>query len=123
MYCSTLGFPVLPISQSLLKLMAIESVMPSNRLIFCHPLLLLSIFPSIRSFPMSQLYPSSGQITPGLEGKHLPAVREKWVQFLGQENPLEKELATHSCTLAWKIPWMEKPARLQSMGSQRVTTE
>ena len=112
MYCSTLGFPVLPISQSLLKLMVIESVMPSNRLIFCHPLLLLSIFPSIRSFPMSQLYPSSGQITPGLEGKHLPAVRETWVQFLGQENPLEKEMAIDSSILTWNITRMEETGRL-----------
>ena len=42
------------------------------------------------------------------------------VQSLGQEDPLEKEMAIHSSTLAWKIPWMEEPDRLQSMGSQRV---
>ena len=48
--------------------------------------------------------------------KHLPAVWETWIQSLGQEDPLEKEMATHSGTLAWKIPWMEKPGRLQSMG-------
>ena len=52
--------------------------------------------------------------------KSLPAVRETQVQSLGQEDPLEKEMATHSSTLAWKIPWMEEPGRLQSMGSQRV---
>ena len=52
--------------------------------------------------------------------KHLPAMQETWVRSLGQEYPLEKEMATHSCTLAWKIPWTEKPGRLQSMGSQRV---
>ena len=52
--------------------------------------------------------------------KHLPAVRETWVRSLGWEDPLEKEMATHSSTLAWKIPWMEEPGRLQSMGSQRV---
>ena len=52
--------------------------------------------------------------------KRLPAMRETWVQSLGQEDPLEKEMATHSSTLAWKIPWMEEPSRLQSMGSQRV---
>ena len=51
--------------------------------------------------------------------KHLPAVRETQVQSLGQENPLEKEMATHSSILAWKISWVE-PGRLQSMGSQRV---
>ena len=52
--------------------------------------------------------------------KHLPAMRETQVQSLGQEDPLEKELATHSSTLAWRIPWTEEPGRLQSMGSQRV---
>ena len=52
--------------------------------------------------------------------KRLPAVREIQVQSLGREDPLEKEMATHSSILAWKIPWMEKPGRLQSRGSQRV---
>ena len=52
--------------------------------------------------------------------KRLPAMQETWVWSLGQEDPLEKEMATHSSTLAWKIPWTEKPGRLQSMGSQRV---
>ena len=47
----------------------------------------------------------------------LPAMQETWVRSLGQEDPLEKEMATHSSTLAWKIPWTEKiPGRLQSMG-------
>ena len=52
--------------------------------------------------------------------KRLPAMPETRVQSLGWEDPLEKEMATHSSTLAWKIPWMEEPGRLQSMGSQRV---
>ena len=52
--------------------------------------------------------------------KHLPAMQEIWVRSLGREDPLEKEMATHSGTLAWKIPWVEEPARLQSMGLQRV---
>ena len=52
--------------------------------------------------------------------KCLPAMRETWVRSLGRENPLEKEMATHSGTLACKIPWMEEPGRLQSMGSQRA---
>ena len=52
--------------------------------------------------------------------KHLPAMQETWVQSLGQEDPLEKEMTTHSSTLAWKIPWMDEPGRLQSMGLQRV---
>ena len=52
--------------------------------------------------------------------KHLPAVWEALVRFLGQENPLEKEMATHSSILSRKIPWTEEPGRLQSMGLQRV---
>ena len=52
--------------------------------------------------------------------KRLPAMRETRVRFLGREDPLEKEMAIHCSTLAWKIPWMEEPDRLQSMGLQRV---
>ena len=52
--------------------------------------------------------------------KHLPTVRETGVQSLDREVLLEKEMATHSSILAWKIPWMEEPGRLQSMGSQIV---
>jgi len=44
--------------------------------------------------------------------KHLPTMRETWVSSLGQEDPLEKEMATHSSTLAWRIPWMEQPGGL-----------
>ena len=52
--------------------------------------------------------------------KCLPAMRETRVRSLGREDPLEKEMATHSSTLAWNIPWTEEPGSLQSMGSQRV---
>ena len=52
--------------------------------------------------------------------KRLAAMREIQVQSLGQQDLLEKEMATHSSTVAWKIPWMEEPARLESMCSQRV---
>ena len=52
--------------------------------------------------------------------KHLPVMRETRVRSLGREDPLEKEMATHSSTFAWKIPWMEEPGGLQSTGSQRV---
>ena len=52
--------------------------------------------------------------------KRLPTVQETRVQSLGQEDLLEKGMATHSSILAWKIPWTEEPGRLQSMGSQRV---
>ena len=52
--------------------------------------------------------------------KCLPAMWETWVRSLFWEDPLEKEMAIHSSTLVWKIPWTEEPDRLQSMGSQRV---
>ena len=52
--------------------------------------------------------------------KHQPGMWEIWVQFQGREDPLEKEMAIPSSTLAWRIPWREEPGRLQSMGSQRV---
>ena len=52
--------------------------------------------------------------------KRLPTMQETWVRSLGQEDPPEKAMATHSSTLAWKIPWTEERGRLQSMGSQRV---
>ena len=51
---------------------------------------------------------------------NLPAIQETQVQSLGQEDPLEKKMATHSSILAWRIPWTEEPGGLQSMGSQRV---
>ena len=52
--------------------------------------------------------------------KSLPAMLETWVQSLGQEDPLEKEMTTDSSILAWRIPWMEEPGGLQSTRSQRV---
>ena len=59
---------------------------------------------------------------PGKESvvKNLPATQEIRVQSLGQEDPLQKEMATHSSILAWEIPWTEEPGGLQSIGSQRV---
>ena len=54
---------------------------------------------------------------------YLPAMRETWVRSLGQEDPLEKEMATHSSILAWKIPWTEESGGLQSIGSQRVEND
>ena len=53
--------------------------------------------------------------------KRLPATRETWVRSLGREDPLEKEMATHSSILAWRIPWMEEPGRLQFTGLQSQT--
>ena len=52
--------------------------------------------------------------------QHLPAMQETWVQTPGQEDPLEKAMATHFSTLAWRIPWTEEPGGLESVGSQRV---
>ena len=52
--------------------------------------------------------------------KHLSTMQETWVPSLGQEDPMEKEMAIHSSTIAWKIPWIEETGRLQSMGSERV---
>ena len=52
--------------------------------------------------------------------KNLPIMQKTWVQSLGREDPLEKEVATHSSILTWRIPWTEEPDGLQSMGSQRV---
>ena len=57
----------------------------------------------------------------GSAGKNPPAVQETQVRSLGQEDPLEEDMATHSSVLAWRIPWTEQPGRLQSMGSQRVS--
>ena len=54
--------------------------------------------------------------------KNLPAIQETQVQFLGQEDPLEKEMTIHSSILAWEIPWTEEPGGLQSMGSQKSQT-
>ena len=53
---------------------------------------------------------------------NLPAMQETWVRSLGQEDPLEKGMATHSSILVWRIPWTEEPGRLQSMGSQELDT-
>ena len=55
--------------------------------------------------------------------KNLPAMQENLVQSLGQADPLEKEMATHSSILTWRIPWTEEPGKLQFMGSQRVGHE
>ena len=54
--------------------------------------------------------------------KNLPAVQEAWVRFLGWEDPLVKEMATHSSILAWRISWIEELGKLQSMGSQELNT-
>ena len=66
------------------------------------------------------LYQMSGDSLVAQRVKSLPAMRETQIRSLGQEDPLEKEMATHSSILAWKVPWTEELGRLQSMGLQRV---
>ena len=78
-----------------------------------------------KDFIMKQLYLLKNMDTKGTSPvaqtvKYLPTMWETRVRALGGEDPLEKEMATHSSTLAWKIPWTEEPGRLQSMGLQRV---
>ena len=68
----------------------------------------LSVFPGVWTSLVAQ------------KVKRLPTMWETWVRSLGQEDLLEKEMATHSSPLAWKIPWTEEPGGLQAMGSQRV---
>ena len=80
----------------------------------------LSILISSGYMPRSGITGSYGGALVAQRVKHLPETQEIWVRSLGQEDPLEKKVAAHSSTLAWKIPWMEEPGRLQSMGSQRV---
>ena len=167
-------------SWSLPKLMSIESVMPSNYLILCYPLLLLlSIFPSIRvfsnesalcirwpkywsfSFSISPSNEHAGLISFRMDWlnllavqgtlkslfqhhnsktsipqhwtffgaslvaqtvKRLPTMQETWVPSLGWEDSLEKEMATHSTILAWKIPWTEEPGRGSPWGRKESDT-
>ena len=61
--------------------------------------------------------PPKARVPGGFVVKNLPAMQEMWVQFLGQGDPLEKEMATHFSILAWEIPWTEEPGRLGFMGS------
>ena len=75
--------------------------------------------PSLTPWRFSYLF-SSRKVMVAQRLKHLPGMRETRVRSLGWEDPLEKEMATHSSTLPWRIPWKEEPGRLQSMGSQRV---
>ena len=78
----------------------------------------------IRLVPSSEFFSSVSQYCGLPQLAHLvknpPAIQETWVRSLGQEDPLEKGMATHSSILAWRIPWPEEPGGLQSMGLQRV---
>ena len=76
-------------------------------------------FQSHDSF-MTFIIPANILVTQSV--KNLPVVEETWVWFLGQEDPIEKDMATHSSVLAWKFPWTEEPGGLQSMGSEELGT-
>ena len=69
---------------------------------------------------LASVYPLEGASLVAQRLKRLPAMRETWVRSLGGEDPLEKEMATHSTILAWRLPWTEEPGGLHSKGSQRV---
>ena len=92
--------------------------MPFNHLILCHPLL-QNFFFTIIYFDI-QLGPDLLDSLVAQMVKSLPAMQETWLRSLGWEDPLEKEIATHSSIIAWKIPWTEEPGRLQPTGLQRV---
>ena len=74
----------------------------------------------VYGWPVHEIAGSSGASLVAQRLKHLPAMQETWVRSLGREDPLEKEMATHSSILAWRIPWTEEPGGLQSTGLQRV---
>ena len=84
----------------------------------CTPQTLSPHFPG--PFPIWHLLQSTWASLVAQMVKRLPTMWEIRVRSLGREDPLEKEMATHSSTLTWKIPWMEEPGGLQSMGSQRI---
>ena len=71
----------------------------------------------------TNMYACVNSFPGGSEVKNLVAMQETWVQSLGQEDPLEKRMATYSSILAWRILWTEEPGGLQSMGSQRVVDD
>ena len=133
MDCSTPGLPVHYQLPEFTQILSIKSVMPSSHLILCHPLLLLPPIPlSIRVFssestlhvrwPKYWISALASVLTTSLVAqrlKRLRAMRETRVQSLGWEDPLEKEMATHSSTLAWKIPRTEEPGGPQPRGLQR----
>ena len=83
------------------------------------PLNLMEYLIALRMFSLPTLLPTMTPLVAHVV-KHLTTMQETQVWSLGWEDPLEKEMATHSSTLAWKIPWTEEPGRLQSMMSQRV---
>ena len=85
-----------------------------------HPYLILNLKKAIISLSWGFSGGSDSKVSVCNAGHNLQCCLQFWVRSLGQEDPLEKEMATHSSILAWKIPWTEEPGRLQSMGSQRV---
>ena len=113
------------ISQRMCKFISIESVMLSKHLIFCYPLLLLpSIFANIMVFSnelaLCIRWPKYCSFS--FSNRPSSGKQKTWLRSLSQEVPLEKEMATCSSILVWRIPWTDLPSRLQSMGSQKSLT-
>ena len=101
--------------------MSIELVMPANHLILCRPLFLLSsVFPSTGTCTENRNRVIRNPVLIVQMVKNLSALQESQVLFLGWEDPLEKEMATPSNILAWRILWTEEPGWLQSMGLQEL---
>ena len=94
--------------------------LPRSFFFFWKPEIPNPVLPTINMWPTNVSLVAQGTSLVAQMVKHLPAMRETQVRSLDQEDPPEKEMATHSSTLAWKIPWIEEPSGLQSMGSQRV---
>ena len=99
--------------------------------LFSHPVYSFSVYPSKSLTPeldeysifilfFNSTWDIIGASLVAQMVKNLPAVQETWVRFLGWEDPLHKEMATHSSILTWRIPSSEEPGRLQSMGSKRI---
>ena len=80
------------------------------------------VFPSVSEFSTVYCDPHKGGFPGGSPVKHLPTMQETWVPSLGQKDPLEKEMATHSSILAWRIPWTEELGGLQSTGRKELDT-
>ena len=91
-----------------------------NSIAFIHVAVLITV-PHCLDFCSCILSFKFGETLLAQRLKCLPTMQETWVRALGREVPLEKEMATHSSMLAWRIPWMEEPGKLQSMGSQSRT--
>ena len=92
----------------------------ANYMGLSHVIFYWSHLPALWEKVFSLYYAKGGAFLVAQRIKHLPVMQKTWVQSLGWEDSLEKEMATHSSILAWRIPWTEEPSKLQSVGLQRV---